>query len=98
MRLPVRSLHGASATGKTPKEGEGTGAAKVGVTPVAGSVTVIALSGLPSHSRGQRAPLAGIVGTPGSGTGYTRRMPSAAAKTTPSPSIWRHSSRVDIQA
>lgn len=49
--------------------GEGTGAAKVRTTPVAGSVTVIALSGLPSQSRGQRTPLTGMVGTPGSGTG-----------------------------
>lgn len=97
MRLPLRSLQESSARWNTSKEGDGTGAAKVRTTPVAGSVTVIAPSGLPSHSSGRRGPLTGMAGTPGCGTGYTRRMPSAAAKTTPSPSIWRHSSRVDVQ-
>lgn len=97
MRMPLRSLHASTGRWNTPNEPDGRGVLNERVTPMSGSVIVMTPSGLPSHSSGQRAPLTGRAGTPGSGTGWTSLMPSAAANTTPSPSICTHSSSVDIR-
>ncbi|CAM2936769.1 hypothetical protein STAL104432_08345 [Streptomyces albus] len=65
MRLPARSVIAERASSGPPA---GSGA-KCSVRLRSGALMVMVLSGLPSQHSGQRGPLAGSVGTSGSGTG-----------------------------